>query len=82
MPHSCALTEDEQKVFGSRFIMQAHKELLRVFHEREEEGLTRAQLADNLGIDKSVVSRRLNGSSNMTLEIVSSLARCMGYRPK
>lgn len=82
MNPSCKLTEDEKKILRARFVMQAHRELLRAFSTCEQEGLTRVQLADNLGIDKSVVSRRLNGSSNMTLEIISDMARGMGFRPE
>ncbi len=82
MNHSCKLTEEEKKILRARFVMHVHRELLSAFYIREAEGMTRAQLAENLGIDKSVISRRLNGTSNMTLEVISDLARGMGFRPE
>jgi transcriptional regulator with XRE-family HTH domain len=76
------LTEEERRVYNARFLMEAWAELVQAFRVREAQGGTRQALADAMGIDKSVVSRRLNGSSNLTLEVVSEMARAMGYRPE
>jgi transcriptional regulator with XRE-family HTH domain len=81
MTHFYKLTDEERRVYNARFLMQVWIELVQAFREREAQGGTRQALAEALGIDKSVVSRRLNGSSNLTLEVVSEMARAMGYRP-
>jgi hypothetical protein len=47
----------------------------------EESGLVQDQLAERLGIDKSLVSRRLNGTENLTLKTLSYMGTAMGYRP-
>jgi len=36
--------------------------------------VTKAEIARRLGIDRSLVTRRLNGTSNMTLETLADLA--------
>jgi plasmid maintenance system antidote protein VapI len=76
------LTEEERRVYNSRFLMETWTALVQAFRVREAQGATRQALADTLGVDKSVISRRLNGSSNLTLEVVSEMARAMGYRPE
>lgn len=44
-----------------------HDLLLEAYAYRAEtEGLDQARLADKLGVDKAVVSRRLSGASNLT----------------
>jgi transcriptional regulator with XRE-family HTH domain len=42
--------------------------------ENQSRGLTRAAIARLLGKNKSFVSRKLNGTSNMTLETLADLA--------
>jgi hypothetical protein len=42
--------------------------------EHEKRGLTRSKIADILGVNKSLVTRRLAGTSNMTLETLADLA--------
>ena len=42
--------------------------------EKDARGITKAELADLLGVHKSAVSRRLNGTSNLTLESIANLA--------
>jgi plasmid maintenance system antidote protein VapI len=76
------LTEEERRVYNARFLMETWTALVQAFRVREAQGATRQALADTLGVDKSVISRRLNGSSNLTLEVVSEMARAMGYRPE
>ena len=44
----------------------------------EETGLTQDELAARLGIDKSLVSKRLNGSENLTLKTMSYMGSAMG----
>jgi transcriptional regulator with XRE-family HTH domain len=42
--------------------------------EHDIRGLTQSQMAVALGVDKSFVSRKMNGTSNMTLETLADLA--------
>ena len=42
--------------------------------EHTKRGLTRKEIADILGKDKSVITRKFAGSSNMTLETLADLA--------
>lgn len=43
-------------------------------------GLTQDQLAAKLGVDKGLISRRLNGNENLTLRTMSFMASAMGCR--
>ena len=52
------------------------------YHEEQEaHGLTKTAIADVLGIDLSVVSRRLNGIGNITLRTISDTYTAMGREP-
>jgi hypothetical protein len=44
----------------------------------EETGLTQDDLAGRLGVDKSLISKRLNGSENLTLKTMSFMGTGMG----
>jgi transcriptional regulator with XRE-family HTH domain len=60
---------------AGRFIGHVRRELLKAFAEEQQaRGLTRDELARELGVHKSVVTRRLNGSSNLTLRVVAEMA--------
>jgi transcriptional regulator with XRE-family HTH domain len=62
-----------------RFIGQVRRELVKAFtEEQQERGLTRDELARELGVHKSVVTRRLNGSANLTLRVVAEMANALG----
>ena len=53
----------------------------RLFRTRADtEGLTQDDVAAALGIDKSLVSRRLNGEENVTLRTLSFMASAMRCR--
>jgi hypothetical protein len=43
-------------------------------------GSTQDELAARLGIDKSLVSKRLNGRENLTIKTMSHMGTGMGYR--
>ena len=49
--------------------------------EAESRGLTQKHISDELKVDKSVVSRRLNGSGNVTLRTVCDLYTAMDREP-
>jgi transcriptional regulator with XRE-family HTH domain len=78
------LSDEDRKVFRNRLLRAVQRELIIAFDSRktdENYNLSASQLARVLGIHKSVVSRRLNGSSNMTLEVLSDMARAMDFKP-
>ncbi len=56
--------------------------ILNGFNKRNDEGITRAALADSLDISESVVSDILDGEAEMTMELFSDMARAMGFVPK
>jgi transcriptional regulator with XRE-family HTH domain len=43
-------------------------------------GLSQDELAARLGVNKSVISRRLNGSDNLTIKTLSQMGTAMGCR--
>jgi transcriptional regulator with XRE-family HTH domain len=50
-------------------------EIVRSFvEEKMQNGLSQVKLAEKLGVDKSVVSRQLNGEQNLTLRSIAELA--------
>lgn len=46
---------------------------------KKERKITQQQLAISLGVDRSVVSRRLQGFENMTQRTLAEMAWAMGY---
>ncbi|MBK1698561.1 helix-turn-helix domain-containing protein [Rhodovibrio salinarum] len=83
MPRLSRSDSGDYATWRQRFLMDAHRQLVCAFQKRAEsrEGLTKTELADRLGLNKSVISQRLNGNSNLTLEVVSDMARAMNFRP-
>ena len=65
----------------ARFVRQVRDALQRTFAEESENGLTQKELAEALGIDQSLVSRRLHGPGNVTLRTLSDLYTAMGREP-
>jgi transcriptional regulator with XRE-family HTH domain len=56
-----------------------HGELERALAEEQaENGLTKAELARRLGVNRSVLTKRLNGALNMTFETLADMAWAMG----
>lgn len=50
-------------------------------HARQT-GETQNDIAARLGLNKSVISRRLNGRSNLSAESICDMAWAMGHRPR
>ena len=75
------LTEDQKLTFRARLKYQLFGELRKTFDRlRSEENLTQEEIAFVLDIDKSLVSKRLGGETNMTLDTISDMARAIGAR--
>lgn len=66
-----------------RFMSRVHRALAKVVTEaKAEKGLTQQQIADAMGVDKSVVSRILNGESNLTLKTIGDISWVLGIKPE
>lgn len=50
--------------------------------EADSRGLTQAEIARVLDIDRSVVNRRLTGETNLTLRSIGELAYALGRTPR
>jgi Helix-turn-helix len=46
----------------------------------ENSGLSQDELSELSGIDKSLISKRLNGSENLTIKTLSHMGSAMGHR--
>jgi transcriptional regulator with XRE-family HTH domain len=58
----------------------AYSSMRRIFHQLAAGGLTQDDLAERLGVDKALVSKRLRGRENLTLKTLSFMASAMGCR--
>lgn len=56
------------------------RELTRAFNKEKQYGLTRVEIANRLKLDKSFVTRCMNGGGNLTLRTVAALFAAMGYQ--
>lgn len=69
-----------EEAYG-HFLKAIRDAIQKTFSEEEERGLTQNDIASDLGVDKSVVSRRLNGTGNTTLRSISDVYTAMGREP-
>lgn len=68
---------------AARFVGHVHAVLSRAALEvREEQGVTQAQVARELGVDRSFITRLLSGAGNPTVRTIGELAGALGYRPE
>lgn len=68
---------------ASRFLTQVHAAIAQAaVAAKSDEGLTQRQVAEELGVDKSVISRILKGVGNPTIRTVGELTAALGYRPE
>jgi transcriptional regulator with XRE-family HTH domain len=72
-----------QNVSAARFIGDVREELLQAYlEELTEHGLTKSDIARALGVNRSVVSRILNGSAPLELRTLAQLAWALGRTPE
>jgi len=70
-----------ERAYG-HFLHKIQSSIQQTFAEEEEErGLTQSDIARELKIDKASVSRRLNGTGNVTLRTISDLFTAMDREP-
>lgn len=68
---------------ASRFLAQVHAEIANAaISAKTENGLTQKKVAEELGVDKSVISRILKGLGNPTIRTIGELTAVLGYRPE
>jgi transcriptional regulator with XRE-family HTH domain len=65
----------------AHFVRQVREALQKTFAEEAQDGLTQKELAETLGVDEALVSRRLNGPGNITLRTLADLYTAMGREP-
>lgn len=68
---------------AARFLSQVHAVLSNAaLTVRRERGVTQAQVARDLEVDRATISRLLSGAGNPTLRTIGELAGALGYRPE
>lgn len=66
----------------AHFVAKVRAALRVTFEDEADKGLTQRELAETLGVDESVISKRLNAAQgNMTLRSLSDLYVAMGREP-
>lgn len=70
--------EDPKVESEERFIMKVTEAILL---EMEAQGVTKERLAERLGISKTLVTRMLNGTSEMTLREFADICYELGVFP-
>lgn len=79
---SYELKIDPKKRAGSRFIAKVRKEVVAAaIDEKSASGLTQQDLANALGVHRSVITRLLKGDANLTLRSIGELAWALGWEP-
>lgn len=69
MSYRMRLSERSRK--AGRFISRVHRDIQKAF---TESGMKQQELAQKLGVDRSIVNRRLSGEANLTLRSLADLA--------
>lgn len=80
MSYRYSIAPKSKKV--GRFLGQVRRELQKAFlEEKKARGLTQAQIARELGVDRSVVNRQLSGTENLTLRRLGEYGFIFGRDP-
>jgi transcriptional regulator with XRE-family HTH domain len=75
MPHSIPVS-----VFWDDYYENLHAAYNSLRDTFKSSGLSQDELASRLGVNKSVISRRLNGSENLTIKTLSQMGTAMECR--
>lgn len=66
-----------------RFMSRVHRALIKAVNQaKADKQISQAQIAEAMGVDKSVVSRILNGEGNLTLKTIGDISWAVGLRPE
>jgi transcriptional regulator with XRE-family HTH domain len=78
---SFQITLTPSKRAAGRFVNSVRRGLQRIFAEEQaKRGLTQAQIAREIGVNRSVIHRELMGQKDITLGRVGELASAMGRK--
>jgi transcriptional regulator with XRE-family HTH domain len=69
------IPERELAVYRAEVKGEIFRDIRQVLHEKKKDGFTQKQLAQRLGIDEGLLSRRLKGENDLQLETLADLAR-------
>lgn len=71
---------DNRRSVYLKLVGEIEGQLRQAYAKRHEQGLeTQAGLAKKLGVDRSVIHRRLTGRTNMTIQTVADLVWALGH---
>lgn len=80
---SFRLEVDPKERATGRFFARVIDELQRaVAAEKRERKLTQQKIAEILGVNRSVVNRRISGKDNLTVKSLAETAWALGYEPR
>ena len=69
------IPERELAAYRAEVKGEIFRDIRHVLHEKKQAGFTQKQLAQRLGIDEGLLSRRLKGENDLQLETLADLAR-------
>lgn len=72
---SYQMRNDSRSRKSGRFVAKVQKEIQEAFIRS---GMRQQQVAEKLGVNRSIVNRRLTGGANLTLRSISDLAWALG----
>ncbi len=76
---SFRISVEPHRKSAARFVESVRRRLQKAYADNPD--ITQSQIADVLGVHRSVINRQLRGYQDMTLGRVAELSRCMGYEP-
>lgn len=67
---------------SARFISAVQKAIIEIaLSERELTSITQQEIANRLGVNRSVINRILKGEANLTLRSIAEFTWALGYTP-
>ena len=69
------IPERELAVYRAEVKGEIFRDIRHLLYEKKQDGFTQKQLAQRLGIDEGLLSRRLKGENDLQLETLCDLAR-------
>lgn len=80
---SFSLKIDPKDRATGRFKSRVNRSLVKaVIKAKREKNLTQSQIAEQMGVDKSTLSKILNGKGNLTLKTIGDISWVLGLRPE
>lgn len=64
---------------STRFIGKVRRALIQLLADNND--VSRTQIADAIGVHRSVITRQLNGHADMNVGRIAEIAWALGYRP-